>query len=330
MTKPLLKSSQQRYASPSSAMGIYVEIPIRASMDELWEKTQNPQLHQRWDLRFTQIEYLPREYAEPQRFLYRTRVGFGLKIDGQGESVGERDGDGGERTSSLKFWSEDPKSLIKTGSGYWKYVPQRDNPRTGGDARRPTIQFFTWYDYETRFGAVGRLIDKCLFRPLLGWATAWSFDRLRLWIEKGISPEASRDRALVYAFARGAMAFIWFYHGLVPKLLYHDRAELDLLSRIGTAPQHLHASATLAGVVEVLFAFLLIVFWRRSWLLWVTLALMLVGIPVVAVSAPEYLSAAFNPVTLNLSLAMFAAIALIARRDLPTAANCRRKPASTT
>src|SRR6266480_3729964 len=63
-----------------SAMGIYVEIPIRASIDELWEKTQNPQLHQRWDLRFTQIEYLPRQGDEPQRFLYRTRIGFGLKI----------------------------------------------------------------------------------------------------------------------------------------------------------------------------------------------------------------------------------------------------------
>src|SRR5258707_1269857 len=104
-------------------MSIYVEIPIRASMDELWEKTQNPQLHQRWDLRFTQIEYFPRRDGEPQRFLYRTRIGFGLKIDGQGESIAERDGDGGARTSSLKFWSEDSKSLIKTGSGYWKYVP---------------------------------------------------------------------------------------------------------------------------------------------------------------------------------------------------------------
>jgi hypothetical protein len=38
-------------------VGIYVEIPISGSMDELWEKTQNPQLHQRWDLRFNQIEY---------------------------------------------------------------------------------------------------------------------------------------------------------------------------------------------------------------------------------------------------------------------------------
>ena len=295
-------------------MGIYVEIPIRATMDELWEKTQNPQLHQRWDLRFTQIEYLPRQGEEPQRFLYRTRIGFGLKIDGQGESTGERDGDEGTRISSLKFWSEDPKSLIKVGSGYWKYVPKEN-----------AIRFFTWYDYETRFGAFGKVIDRLCFRPLLGWATAWSFDRLRLWIEEGIQPESSRDRAVIYAVSRGTMAFIWLYHGLVPKLLYHDRIELDLLSRI-VPHQRLNAAATLAGVVEVFFAFLLVLLWRRTWPLWLTLLLMLAGIPVVAFSAPEYLTAAFNPVTLNISLAMLALIAIIARRDLPTAARCRRKP----
>ena len=307
------------------AMGIYVEIPIHASMDELWEKTQNPQLHQRWDLRFTQIEYLPREDEEPHRFLYRTRIGFGLKIDGQGESIGERDGDDGARTSSLKFWSEDPKSLIKTGSGYWKYVPDGKKPWPGEDARHPTIRFFTWYDYEARFGTLGKLIDRFLFRPLLGWATAWSFDRLRLWIEKGITPEASRDRAIAYALARGTMAFIWFYHGLVPKLLYQDRIELDLLSRI-TPPDFLRTAATFAGVLEVCFAFLLILLWRQTWPLWVTIVLMLAGIPIVALTAPEYLHAAFNPVTLNISLAVFAGIALVVRRDLATAASCLRKP----
>jgi uncharacterized membrane protein len=316
-------------------MGIYVEIPIHASMDELWEKTQNPQLHEQWDLRFSRIEYLPRQGEEPQRFLYRTRVGFGLKIDGQGESVGERDGDGGERTSSLKFWSEDPKSLIKTGSGYWKYVPQRDNPPAGGDPStslsagfRPTIRFFTWYDYETRFGPLGKLADTYIFRPLLGWATAWSFDRLRLWIEKGISPEASRDRAFIYALSRGTVAFIWFYHGLVPKLLYHDRIELDLLGRIAP-PNVLRSITTVAGVVEIIFAFLVLLLWRQTWLLWLTLILMLCGIPAVALTSPEYLHAAFNPVTLNMSVAAFATIALFARRDLPTAANCRRKPDQT-
>src|SRR5215469_16765084 len=137
-------------------MGIYVETPIHCTIDELWEKTQNPKLHQRWDLRFTEIEYLPRTADEPQKFLYRTRIGFGLTVDGKGESTGNRDGDGGSRTSSLKFWSADPKSLITIGSGYWKYVPVRN-----------VIRFFTWYDYETRFGPVGRVLDKCAFRPLL-------------------------------------------------------------------------------------------------------------------------------------------------------------------
>lgn len=295
-------------------MGIYVEIPIRSSMDELWEKTQNPQLHQRWDLRFTGIEYLPREAGQPQKFLYRTRIGFGLKIDGKGESTGTRDA-GGTLTSSLKFWSDDPKSLIRVGSGYWKYVPTRN-----------VICFVTWYDYEARFGAFGKAVDACVFRPLLGWATAWSFDRLRLWIEQGTPPEASRDRALVYAVARGMLAFTWLYHGLVPKLLRQDAIELDLLSRVGTPTSQLITALTIAGWAEILFALLLVLLWRHTWPLWLTLSLMAVGIVLVAICAPAYLGAAFNPVTLNLAIAALSAICLIVGRELPTAARCRRQP----
>src|SRR5439155_26560914 len=107
---------------------------------------------------------------EPQRFRYSTRIGFGLKIDGKGESTGTREDGTGIRTSALKFWSSDPKSLIKEGSGYWRYVPA-----LGG------VRFLTWYDYRTSCGLAGGLIDRIVFRPLIGWATAWSFDRLRLW-----------------------------------------------------------------------------------------------------------------------------------------------------
>jgi hypothetical protein len=42
-------------------MSIDVEIRIRGSIDELWHRTQHPALHQRWDLRFSEIDYLPRE-----------------------------------------------------------------------------------------------------------------------------------------------------------------------------------------------------------------------------------------------------------------------------
>ena len=186
--------------------------------------------------------------------------------------------------------------------------------------------FLTWYDYETRFGPIGKVLDKCLFRSLLGWATAWSFDRLRLWIEHGIPPEVSRDRTIVYSIARATVAFTWLYHGLFPKLLYHDAIELDLVRRVGTPVSRLMMAVNVAGWAEIFFAALLLVLWRHKWPLWLTVVLMLIGIPVVAVSAPAYLGAAFNPVTLNLGLAALAAIGLIAGRDLPTATRCSRKP----
>ncbi len=154
---------------------------LRAPLDEVWRLTQQPAVHQRWDLRFSEIRYLPRtDESEPQRFLYATRIGFGLAIRGTGESVGERIAASGEATSSLSFASQDWKSLISTGSGYWRYIPLEDG-----------VRFFTWYDYATRFGVVGRVVDRCVFRPLMGWATAWSFDRLRLWLEQRQAPETS-------------------------------------------------------------------------------------------------------------------------------------------
>src|SRR5260370_26822103 len=71
--------------------GIYVEIRIRGDIEEVWRQSQRPELHEPWDLRFTSIQYMPRaSEAEPQRFNYTTRIGFGLQIVGQGESTGDR------------------------------------------------------------------------------------------------------------------------------------------------------------------------------------------------------------------------------------------------
>src|SRR5580700_6002386 len=205
-------------------MSIYVEILIRGNMDDLWQKTQEPKSHERWDLRFSQIDYLPRAAGEAQKFLYSTRIGAGLQIRGEGESTGERDDSSGQRTSALKFWSKDPKSLIEFGSGYWQYVPDERG-----------IRFLTAYDYRTRFGALGKIVDRLVFRPLIGWATAWSFDRLRLWIEEGVPPEVSRDRALTYFLTRVTIAFVFFYHGMVPKLWFRSPDELDMLHNLGVA-----------------------------------------------------------------------------------------------
>jgi hypothetical protein len=47
---------------------LYVETRVDADVEELLAATQDPDEHERWDLRVTEIEYLPREDGEPQRF----------------------------------------------------------------------------------------------------------------------------------------------------------------------------------------------------------------------------------------------------------------------
>lgn len=174
-------------------MTIYVERFIRTDLDELWRRTQDPAEHERWDLRFTRISYLERPHPdEPQRFEYATRVLPGVVIRGVGETAGERRRPDGSATSALRFWAEDPRSLVRDGSGYWRYTPDGDG-----------VRFITGYDYRTRFGTLGRVVDRMLFRPVMGWATAWSFDRLALWLEEDVPPEGAVRRAISAALRLG-------------------------------------------------------------------------------------------------------------------------------
>jgi len=284
-----------------STMSIYVEILVRAPMEALWAHTQTPELHERWDLRFSRIDYLPRNSeTEPQRFRYATRIGFGLEIVGEGESLGERDLASGSRSSALKFSSADSRSLIREGAGYWRYIPTADG-----------IRFLTWYDYRTRFGALGALLDRVGFQPLMGWATAWSFDRLRLWLEDGVDPAQAMRQTLVHGVARVGLALIFAYHGLVPKLLGPHADEMAMLRDAGIAAENTWTVLALLGIAELLLALCLLIFWRRRWPSLLCLGLIVLATIGVTVTSPRYLGAAFNPVSLNLAVGCLAVIDLL-------------------
>ncbi|BCJ41094.1 hypothetical protein GCM10010168_46080 [Actinoplanes ianthinogenes] len=165
---------------------IYVETTIATTLDRVWHATQDHRLHPRWDARFGRIDPVPG--SVPATFTYAT-----AGIAGHGVHSGERHRHGGGAVSTLRFGSADRRSPIREGSGYWRYVPV-----PGG------VRFLTGYAYRTRWGSAGRLAD-LVFGPAFGWATAWSFDRLRIWLEHGVTPERARRHAVAELLLRASL-----------------------------------------------------------------------------------------------------------------------------
>jgi hypothetical protein len=276
-------------------------------MEAIWAATQEPDRHQRWDLRFGRIEYLPRVGDEAQRFTYATSVAPGVLVAGTGESLGDRDRADGSRWSGLRFWADDKRSIIEAGAGYWRYVPTDDG-----------IRFLTRYDYRTRWGRLGESVDRVVFRPLFGWATAWSFDRLRLWLEEGVPPERSRDQAIAHAVAVAGLAGVWLYQGLVPKLWKLDPGEVSMWRQMGVGVRGARTAVRAAGSVEVVAGVVTIVAARRRWPFAVTVAAM----PVLAGAAMgadhSVFSRAFNPASLNWAMTALAGVALATHQGRPS------------
>ena len=292
---------------------IYVEIPIKADLEEIWQKTQTPELHEQWDLRFSSISYLPKKTEEePQSFLYDRNIGLGIKVAGWGESVGTHNKQDGTRTSSLHFGTD--QKISKKGKGYWQYIPVEEG----------TI-FLTQYDYEIRNkGIFGMMVD-FIFRPLIGWGTALSFDVLKRWLEKGELPRLQYLRFCCSTLITALFFLVWAYQGLVPKILAMHPVELTMLSHL-TSMETEQATGLLMfiGVGEIIFGAVWL-FYRNKRQLH---ALQLLIFPILTLAAviaePSVTAHPFNPLTFNLSLWILSFVGFLLGKDLPTAANCIR------
>jgi len=276
-------------------------------MGALWEATQDPARHQRWDLRFGSIRSLPGVDGQPQRFTYATTVIPGFTVAGTGESLGDRDRPDGSRWSGLKFWADDRRSLIRSGAGYWRYLPTDDG-----------IRFLTRYDYRPRWGRLGEVADQWVFRPTFGWATAWSFDRLRLWLEEGVAPERSRDQAVAHAASVAGLAGVWLYQGLVPKLWRVDPGEVDLWRRSGLRTSWARTAVRGAGAVELALGLVTIAHSSRRWPFVATAVLMPALVAGAAQADRRVLVRAFNPVSLNWAVVALAVCALATSEGRPS------------
>ncbi|WP_039044367.1 DoxX-like family protein [Sporosarcina sp. ZBG7A] len=293
---------------------IYVEIPIDVPLQRVWEASQEPDLHVQWDLRFSSIHYLPKEDNQPQRFTYTRTVGPFITVEGWGESSGSAYLDGGSRSSSLHFGTDQKISPIREGRGYWKYEPMEEGTK-----------FLTQYDYKTNFGKAGQLIDQ-LFRPLMGYATALSFDVLKRWIERGEAPISQYRRFFTMQLFTLYFAFLWMYQGLVPKLLtMHPQEKAMVASGLSLSDATATNVVWAIGLAEVLFGVVWLIYRKKRHLLILQMGAFPLLTIAAFVAAPETAIHPFNPITFNLSLLVLTGIGLLVSRDLPTATSCKRK-----
>ncbi len=143
---------------------VHVAVRLRAPLAEVWRITQDHRLHPSWDHRFTTITMLSDQITTGTCMRYEKRIA-GMVVRGLGRYKLHRP----MQQSTFEFWSGDPRSPIRRGVGLWRYVPAPDG----------SVEFRTSYQYEVRWGVLGRVLDRVVLRGWFQRETERSFARLR-------------------------------------------------------------------------------------------------------------------------------------------------------
>jgi uncharacterized membrane protein YphA (DoxX/SURF4 family) len=126
--------------------------------------------------------------------------------------------------------------------------------------------------------------------------------------------------SLIHATVRVAIAAIWVWHGLVPKLIYRSFDEQAMLMQAGVPVGLL----PWVGGLEIAIGLAFLLAWRWRGAFVANTLLMILALIAVAVNSPVYMKAAFNPVTLNFAMIALSVVGWIAAAKLPSARRCRR------
>jgi hypothetical protein len=123
-----------------------------------------------------------------------------------------------------------------------------------------------------------------------------------------------RTDAAILQICRFALAFVWLYQGLVPKLLGPHPDELAMGMALGFDPEAATRASYLAGVGEMLMGGLVLVFYRHAWPFVITVLAMIGLFVYTLLQTPQFLVSAFNSVTVNVAVGAIAVIALGVQR----------------
>jgi uncharacterized membrane protein YphA (DoxX/SURF4 family) len=122
--------------------------------------------------------------------------------------------------------------------------------------------------------------------------------------------------------ARLALAAVFIWHGLVPKILWLSPDEVPMIAAHGLPDHPLFAPpliAAVGGAAEVLLGIALLAMWRQRWPLLLASAVLLALLLDVVWLSPHLLIQAFNPLSTNLAALALCAVVWLA--EAPSAAD---------
>ena len=117
-----------------------------------------------------------------------------------------------------------------------------------------------------------------------------------------------------YNLSRFAIAFIWLYHGLIPKLIFRHATELELINQ-GPVLGSAELTLMLAGIAEVLIGIGVVIFWKQAWPIYLSLVGFVALLIASVVISPGHVVHAFNPITLTVSAILFCLIQISLRSE---------------
>ena len=131
-----------------------------------------------------------------------------------------------------------------------------------------------------------------------------------------------RRLAQIAWLARLALALVFIWHGLAPKILWLSPDEVAMIAAHGLPDHPLFAPqlvAAVGGIAEILLGILLLTVRRQRWPLLVAGAVLLELLLDVALLSHQLLVKAFNPLSTNLAALALCAVAWLA--EAPSAAD---------
>ena len=122
------------------------------------------------------------------------------------------------------------------------------------------------------------------------------------------------DRKLsqINFLARTTLAFIFFYHGLIPKILFPSEIEVMLVNQ-HNLPMDALLFSQMAGILEMVLACLIMIMRFSIWPVYIAMFLLVFLLIDVAIMMPELLVEAFNPVSINTAALMLGMIVVISQ-----------------